>query len=240
MKDLLRRQKSSAECLSDWQVSQLALDLLPEVKSTPAKQHVSHCARCQNLVDQHMAETKAAAYTALPSFIRQEQGRPAERQWPWFTSALACGAATLVLLVLFGPRGEIPDATSASSTTRSKGSPSLQIAVKRGERVVAKGVSLDGYSDLKAGDRIRFRVVDTKHRFVLLQGEELGQWVDYYSGAVPSGGWLEVGVELTPGKSRLRYVGCNKQVEQARLRQLHQLSLPKQCHLRVYELGELQ
>ncbi|MFP2928505.1 zf-HC2 domain-containing protein [Pyxidicoccus sp. 3LG] len=225
------RSKPSAECLSGWRVSQLVLGLLSPEERTPAEAHLTTCDDCRQRVNAEHAEVRAAVYEKVPEALLAAAAtppmeRPARMSWRWVT-ALALPVLMVGVLLAVQP----PDTVSVPGT-RSKGVASLDVAVARGETLVVNGLPAEEVVGLRAGDRLRLRVQGAApSAWLILQGDEEGQWTPYFEGLAPQGGWLPMGITVTPeGRTRMRLLTCSEKPPPG-------VPPEEVCRVRVYDWG---
>jgi AcrR family transcriptional regulator len=224
------RPKVSGGCLSGWQVSQLVLALLPTAQRTPAEAHLATCAHCHGRVEAEHAQARAAAYEKVPEALlaaaASAPARPA--WWPWrWAPALAVPALGLAVLLAVQPSAGVD-----SPGERFKGAASLEVAVERQGALVVNGMPAEEVTALRAGDRLRLRVRGAEaSAWLILQGDEEGQWTPYFEGQAPQGGWLPMGITVTPeGRTRMRLLTCARKPPRG---------VPEEdvCRERVYDWG---
>jgi anti-sigma factor ChrR (cupin superfamily) len=206
MNDLFVRPKASSECLSAWQISRCALDELPGVERLAAAAHLEVCEHCRQRLEVEAAGIRAAACERIPERLTAFDRSPRPSlAWLWRPAgALAAAAAVFVALVL------VPD--SDRPVTRAKGEVPVSVAVMRDGAVSVVEVAFEKLEDVRPGDRLRLRIHEAQDAWVVLQGFEHRQWVDYYAGSLPKDQWLPVGVGITPdGRTRLRVAVCSEQ-----------------------------
>ncbi|MCP3141766.1 anti-sigma factor family protein [Pyxidicoccus xibeiensis] len=225
------RSKPSGECLSGWRVSQVVLGLLPPEERASAEAHLTTCAHCQQRVEAEHAQTRAAAYEQVPEALLAAAAalpaRPARPAWWRWAPAFALPVlAVSVFLVVRSPEaGVVPGG-------RWKGSASLDVAVAREGVLVVNGMPAEELAELRAGDRLRLRVQGAEpSAWLILQGDEEGTWTPYFEGAVPQGGWLPMGITVTPeGRTRMRLLTCAAKPPPG-------VPPEEVCRVRVYDWG---
>ncbi|MBZ4416337.1 zf-HC2 domain-containing protein [Myxococcus sp. RHSTA-1-4] len=227
------RSKVSADCLSGWRVSQVVLGLLPPEERAPAEAHLSACEHCRRRVDAEHAQARAAACEQVPEPLLSAAAppsRPAPPGWfPWrWVPAFAAvpALAVGVFLAVHPVSGVKP------SGERWKGSASLDVAVAREGALVVNGIPAEELVGLRAGDRLRLRVRGAEPAaWLILQGDEEGQWTPYFEGHAPQGGWLPMGITVTPeGRTRMRLLTCAEKPPRG-------VPAEEVCRARVYDWG---
>ncbi|WP_164015590.1 zf-HC2 domain-containing protein [Pyxidicoccus trucidator] len=227
------RSKASADCLSGWCVSQVVLGLLSPEERAPAEAHLTSCASCRQRVDVEHAQARAAAFEKVPEALLAAAAavppRP-ERQgwlpWRWVPAFAVPALAVGVFLAVRPPSGvERPG-------VQLKGSASLDVAVAREGTLVVNGIPAEEVAGLRAGDRLRLRVQGAESSaWLILQGDEEGQWTPYFEGLAPQGGWLPMGITVTPdGRTRMRLLTCAAKPPPG-------VPVEDVCRVRVYDWG---
>lgn len=227
------RSKVSVDCLSGWRVSQVVLGLLSPEERALAEAHLTTCAFCRQRVDVEHAEARAAAYEKVPeALLAAAAARPArparQARLPWrWVPAFAIPA--LVVGVFFTVRAPSP---VASTGARWKGSASLDMAVARDGAFVVNGMPAEEVAGLRAGDRLRLRVQGAEpSAWLILHGDEEGQWTPYFEGVAPQGGWLPMGITVTPdGRTRMRLLTCRAKPPPG-------VPVEEVCRERIYDWG---
>lgn len=223
------RSKASAECLSGWRVSQVVLGLLPAGERGSAEAHLAACASCKQRVDAEHAQVRAAAFEKVPeALLAAVPARPAPRTWRRWVPALAF-APVLAVGVFLAVR---PVSPVVRSDGTMKGPVSLDVAVAREGALVVNGLPAEEVAGLRAGDRLRLRVQGAEpSTWLILQGDEDGQWTPYYEGLAPQGGWLPMGITVTPeGRTRMRFMACKEKPPRG-------VPPEEVCRVRVYDWG---
>jgi len=198
--ELFTRAKQTPECLSTWAIHQHVLGELPDA----AHRHLAQCSSCTAKVREAEAQQQAARYERVPDALLQPlRTRPAwsfRRLVPGLLGAAV--AAGLALLV-------VPHLDGAAPELRTKGGPQLEVAVSRAGALTAERFDLAALPKLHMGDRLRLRVTGSGVRWVVLESDEAGHWTPLHEGAPPADGWLPLGLTVTPGKTRLRWMVCS-------------------------------
>ncbi len=225
------RSKVSAECLSGWRVSQVVLGLLSPEERAPTEAHLSTCASCRQRVDTEHAQARAAAYEKVPDALltAAASARPARARWEtWRWVPALAAVPALAVGVFLAVRTPPP----VEPGERWKGSASLDVAVAREGALVVNGIPAEEVAGLRAGDRLRLRVQGAEpSAWLILQGDEEGQWTPYFEGLAPQGGWLPMGITVTPeGRTRMRLLTCTEKPPRG---------VPEEevCRVRVYDWG---
>lgn len=226
MSDVFERGKVTADCLSAWRVSQLALGLLPQALGDEARAHLGCCADCARRVAIEEQAMRVAAYERVPDAIFEAAAaRQRHTRRPWIVGALAAASAAAVLLFV------LPDGQNLA--VRTKGAPAVSVTVLRGDTLVLTQEPLERVQGLHPGDRLRLHV-DAPEPWVVLQGFERRAWITYFHGRVPTDHWLPVGVTTTPeGETRLRVLVC---MDEPPVGTLDSLVAKGVCRERVFDL----
>lgn len=224
------RSRVSADCLSGWRVSQVVLGLLSPEERAPAEAHVAACASCKQRVDAEHAQARAAAFEQVPEALLAAAAalppRPARRAWRWVPAFAVPALAVGVFLALR------PSPPAPAPENRWKGGASLDVAVAREGALVVNGIPAEEMAGLRAGDRLRLRVQGAgPSAWLILQGDEEGQWTPYFEGLAPQGGWLPMGITVTPeGRTRMRLLTCAEKPPRG-------VPPEEVCRVRVYDWG---
>ncbi|NMO15252.1 zf-HC2 domain-containing protein [Pyxidicoccus fallax] len=228
------RSKASDDCLSGWRVSQVVLGLLPPEERAPAEAHLGTCEHCRKKVDAEHAQARAAAYEPVPEALLAAAAvvppRPVKAAWsPWRWVPAFAAVPALALGVFIAVR--TPTEVRLPGGTL-KGTASLDVAVARDGTLVVNGMPAEEVAGLRAGDRLRLRVRGTEpSAWLILQGDEEGQWTPYFEGPVPQGGWLPMGITITPeGRTRMRLLSCAEKPPRG-------VPPEEVCRVRVYDWG---
>ncbi|MCY1019864.1 anti-sigma factor family protein [Pyxidicoccus sp. MSG2] len=225
------RSKVSADCLSGWRVSQVVLGLLSPEERAPAEAHLATCASCKQRVDTEHAQARAAAFEQVPeALLAAVPSRPARQRWlPWRWVPALAAVPVLAVGVFLAVRSP-PPVTRPGGTL--KGGASLDVAVAREGALVVNGIPAEEVAGLRAGDRLRLRVQGAApSAWLILQGDEEGQWTPYFEGLAPQGGWLPMGITVTPeGRTRMRLLTCAEKPPRG-------VPPEEVCRVRVYDWG---
>ncbi|QSQ22998.1 zf-HC2 domain-containing protein [Pyxidicoccus parkwayensis] len=227
------RSKASADCLSGWRVSQVVLGLLPPEERAPAEAHVASCASCKQRVAAEHAQARAAAFEKVPEALLAAASavpsRPERRAW-WRWAPAFAFVPVLAVGVFLAVRS--PPPVGRSDGTTMKGTVSLDVAVAREGALVVNGIPAEEVAGLRAGDRLRLRVQGAEaSTWLILQGDEEGQWTPYFEGLAPQGGWLPMGITITPeGRTRMRFMACREKPPRG-------VPPEEVCKVRVYDWG---
>ena len=222
-------QKRTDACLSSWQIAQISLDLMASEAVQEAKLHLGSCDTCATNLRLQQEGIQAAKYEAIPENVKAAATRP--KPWIDFSKLFVMAGAvamTLALLVVVRyssePRLEDP-------SVRIKGTPGVEVMVKRDNQIIFEGVALEHLSGKwQPGDALRLRIRGAKDAYMALEGKQQGKWQRFFEGRVPRDEWLPVGVTLTAGKeSVLRVVICENK---SMLRKS-----PHKCRMSTYVLG---
>jgi hypothetical protein len=214
--ELFERPKLSPDCLSAWQISQLAISSLGAADEQRARAHLAGCAHCAERLAAEAAAVAAATLEPIPAAVRAASAagsRRAASGWGWRWLAMSGVAATAVVLVAVLVAG--PD----EARLRAKGELLVSVTVWRDGVLVADEVAVETLPPLVAGDRLRVRVGGAGEAgWVALFGLEAGAWVRYVGGPLPRDGWLAPGIEVTAAAgTALRVVLCASSPEESQL-----------------------
>jgi hypothetical protein len=133
--------------------------------SQEISEHLRDCQMC----NAHFG--RCALPVAVPAWVRE---LPKPRRWRWSFLALALSTAAAVGIVVLPQRH--PEVTA-------KGSPSVAVYLRRGERV-----SLwDGVQPLQAGDAVQLKVQSFGYSRITVGAIESGKVQTLYEGAAQAG-----------------------------------------------------
>jgi hypothetical protein len=154
-------------CLSDLAIDRsLSAELGPEAQRE-LESHVASCARCGLRYDLLVRQREAFLERAPSWDTFAKSARRSRSSWlPWVTG----GALAAIALLSFAGQGWHAS-TSTAPTVRTKGSPSIGVYIKRGDKVL-RGSSGDV---VHPGDRIRFTYSNERDaQFALLHTDSSG------------------------------------------------------------------
>lgn len=140
------------DCLSDFAFDQLAAGELAGERGAHAQTHMQGCARCQARQRELDVAVDPAQLPALQLVPRRPSARLVR---PMFAVPALLAAAAVVFLVVRQEEGD---------GTRSKGAPSLDVVVRRGEATR----TLTTNDALHPGDSIRFTATLHEQRSIVV------------------------------------------------------------------------
>lgn len=212
------QNKNDAACLSELAIARLACG---QGTATAAQsRHLTDCAFCRVRLTEETHQMQVSAQEALPPAIaalasgRQPAMRSgfASRLSRWHHGAAAV-MALLVLAVTAHRIIELPKphahsgAVASDSGEHPKGSVQVVVAFKNAQGVVQPLDDLANLSALQPGDTVQVQVQAFDAAYATLVDAD--DHTIYFSGPITVGGWLPVGVEVTPdGPLRLSLKVC--------------------------------
>ena len=191
--------KPDAPCLSQLGLARLASkqrEPLPE-----EARHLETCPFCRAQLAQETELAYAASQEPVPAAIaaltqtgRAPQRSVASRFAHWQHGAVA--AMVIVVVALTAQQLVRAPEVGAGPIERAKGSVQVSGAVKDAHQVVRGLDDLDHLNTLQAGDTLQIHVQAFDQADVTLVDAD--DHTVYYTGDIPAGGWLPVGLEVTP------------------------------------------
>ncbi len=190
--------KPDAPCLSQLSLARLASK---QRAPLPAElQHLDACALCRAHLVQETALAYSAAQEPVPAAIAAltPEARTAKRRVTSHLSRWQHGAVAMMAIMAVAltahqlmrvPQGLL------EPMERAKGSVQVTGAVKDAHQVVRALDDLDHLATLRAGDTLQIHVQTFDQADVVLIDAD--NQTLYYTGDVPAGGWLPLGVEVT-------------------------------------------
>jgi len=191
--------------------------VLGATPSEQVREHLASCPRCSAHVE------NARRADAVPAWAKGLEGRArptATRRWLWaggFASAAA--AAAIVLLAVRTPTRE-----DGAGPTTAKGSASVAVHIKRGNRVAL----WDGHSKVMPEDALRLEVRPDGQRYVAVFAERASggstHYLPLYAAPLPDSEEATVlpkawKVDAEPGPETIVIVMSNAPVTEEKLRQ---------------------
>ncbi len=196
------------------ELDRLALGEPPDER---LREHVASCARCKAHLEN---ARRAGPVPAWVGNLDRRAPRRARTRWLW-AGGFASAAAAAALLVVFT---RTTTNESGSGYTTVKGSASVAVHIKRGNRV-----SLwDGHSRVMPADALRLEVVPDGHRYVAVFAERVVdgnvRHAELYAGPLPDSDDATVlpkawKVDAEPGPETIIVVMSNAPVSEDELRQ---------------------
>jgi hypothetical protein len=185
-------------------LSMFELDLYFATQASDPRieEHVASCGRCSAYLSELDALQASPPLPAMPGAPAQARSRPTRQRASRLTLAagLAVLGAAIALLVMSG-EGEPP-------AVAVKGSPAVQVLVRRGEETR----TWDGSRPVQPGDALGLRVACEEFRHVAVavaSGQARGRWSHLSQGVCPAAGGalpLTLVVDDEPGSERLAVV----------------------------------
>ncbi len=176
---LLLQRTRGDDCLSDLVLDQLRVRELDARAATRARSHLVTCARCSERL-RALEDDASASASELPPLPAAPRRAP-----PWRIVAGFTAAAAALLLVVVGRPGAVQVGVETPSehedrdapTTRTKGAPTLQFYIRRGDAVLEGGPG----ERLYPGDHVRFAYSWTEPGYItVLSRDGAGELSVYF------------------------------------------------------------